>query len=132
MDLLSGSAELKLVAGVLDIAGKLRFDAGYWQLAKTGTPQLSDDVVIRRSGAAAKKDPAAIRLLSVDVEADLGRNFHFRGAGVESRLVGAVRLRSDGTGMPQAVPGSIRTRDGLFDVMGRSSRSSAASSTSTA
>ncbi|QKS29937.1 MAG: translocation/assembly module TamB domain-containing protein [Candidatus Accumulibacter similis] len=116
--LLSGTAEMKLAAGVLDIVGSLRFDAGYWQLAKTGTPQLSDDVVIRRGGAPARKDEAAIRLLSVDVEADLGRNFHFRGAGVESRLVGAVRIRSDGTGMPRAT-GSIRTRDGLFDAYGQ-------------
>ena len=116
--LLSGTAELKLAAGMLDIAGKIRFDAGYWQLAKAGAPQLSDDVFVRRAGGAAKKDAAAIRLLSIDVEADLGRNFHFRGAGVESRLVGTVRIQSDGTGIPRAT-GSIRTRDGLFDAYGQ-------------
>ena len=116
--LLSGAAELKLVAGMLDVSGKLRFDAGYWQLAKAGAPQLSDDVVIRRAGGAAKKDTGAIRLLAVDVEVDLGRNFHFRGAGVESRLVGTVRIQSDATGVPRAT-GSIRTRDGLFDAYGQ-------------
>ncbi|MEF8755662.1 MAG: translocation/assembly module TamB domain-containing protein [Accumulibacter sp.] len=116
--LLSGAAELKLAAGRLDVAGKLRFDAGFWQLAKAGAPQLSDDVVVRRAGGAAKKDAAPLRLLAVDLEVDLGRNFHFRGAGVESRLVGSVRLQSDGSGIPRAT-GTIRTRDGLFDAYGQ-------------
>ncbi|MCM8611933.1 translocation/assembly module TamB domain-containing protein [Accumulibacter sp.] len=116
--LLSGTAELKLAAGMLDVAGKLRFDAGFWQLAKAGAPQLSDDVVVRRPGGSAKKDAAPVRLLAVDLEVDLGRNFHFRGAGVESRLVGTVRLQSDGSGIPRAT-GTIRTRGGVFDAYGQ-------------
>jgi translocation and assembly module TamB len=52
------------------------------------------------------------------MDADLGRHFHFRGAGVESRLVGAVNIRSDGTGVPRAT-GSIRTRDGRFNAYGQ-------------
>ncbi len=114
--LVSGDGELKLGERVLDVLGRIQIDAGYWELAKAGTPQLSDDVVIKRAGEARPSVPA--RLLSLNLETDLGRNFHFRGAGVESRLVGAVRIRSEGSGLPRAT-GSIRTRDGRFDAYGQ-------------
>ncbi|MCM8599850.1 MAG: translocation/assembly module TamB domain-containing protein [Candidatus Accumulibacter sp.] len=114
--LVSGDAELKLGERVLDVLGRLQIDAGYWELARSGTPQLSDDVIIKRAGQAKPSVPA--RLLSLDLEADLGSHFHFRGAGVESRLVGAVRVRSNGSGLPRAT-GSIRTRDGRFDAYGQ-------------
>ncbi|MBK7953667.1 MAG: translocation/assembly module TamB domain-containing protein [Candidatus Accumulibacter sp.] len=112
----SGDAELKLGERVFDVLGRFRIDAGYWELAQAGTPQLSDDVVIKRAGQAKASAPA--RLLSLNLEADLGRNFHFRGAGVESRLVGAVTIRSERGGLPRAT-GSIRTRDGRFDAYGQ-------------
>jgi translocation and assembly module TamB len=116
--LVSGDAEIKLGERVLDIVGRLKLDAAYWELARTGAPQLSDDVVIRRSGAGQAKPAAPARLLSVNLTADLGRNFHFRGAGVETRLVGALNIRSDGMGTPRAT-GSIRTRGGRFDAYGQ-------------
>lgn len=114
--MVSGDAELKLGERVLDVLGRLKIDAGYWELARIGTPQLSDDVVIRGPGRAKASAPA--RLLSLNLEADLGSHFHFRGAGVESRLVGAVKVRSESGGPPRA-NGSIRTRDGRFDAYGQ-------------
>jgi translocation and assembly module TamB len=75
-------------------------------------------VVIKRPGTGQAKPSAPARLLSVNLEADLGRNFHFRGAGVESRLVGAVKFAPRGAGLPRAT-GSIRTRDGRFDAYGQ-------------
>jgi translocation and assembly module TamB len=116
--LVSGDAQIKLAGGAVEMLGNFKLDAGYWELAQTGTPRLSDDVVIKRASAGQAKSSLPARLLSVNVDADLGRHFHFRGAGVESRLVGAVNIRSDGTGVPRAT-GSIRTRDGRFNAYGQ-------------
>jgi len=116
--LVSGDTQLKLGERGFEIAGSVKVDAGYWQLAKTSTPQLSDDVVIHRLHSGEKKPSLPLRLLAVSLDADLGHNFHFSGAGVESRLVGAVKLRSEGAGLPRAT-GTIRTRDGRFDAYGQ-------------
>ncbi|MDS4014514.1 MAG: translocation/assembly module TamB domain-containing protein [Candidatus Accumulibacter sp.] len=115
--LVSGNAELALAAGTLAVVGQLAVDAAYWQLAGLSRPRLSDDVLVRQGGAQAPSSGAP-RLLSVDLQTDLGRHFHFRGAGVESRLAGAVRLRAQG-GEPLRASGSIRTRDGRFDAYGQ-------------
>lgn len=114
----SGDAELKLGERVLDVIGRLQLDAAYWELARSGTPQLSDDVLIKRQGSGQAKASVPARLVSLNLEADLGRHFHFRGAGVESRLVGALKVRSEGSGMPRAT-GSIRTEEGRFDAYGQ-------------
>jgi translocation and assembly module TamB len=116
--LVSGDAKLTLGEKVLDVLGKFKVDAGYWELAKSGTPQLSDDVVVIRAGDGKAKVPPASRLLSLNIDADLGRHFHFRGAGVESRLAGSLKIESDGSGMPRA-DGSIRTVGGRFDAYGQ-------------
>ncbi|WP_300339426.1 translocation/assembly module TamB domain-containing protein [Accumulibacter sp.] len=116
--LVSGDAKLTLGEKALDVLGSFRVDAGYWELAKSGTPQLSDDVVIKRQGSGKAKVPPPARLLSLNLDADLGRHFRFRGAGVESRLAGEVKLRSEGGGLPRAT-GSIRTVGGRFDAYGQ-------------
>jgi translocation and assembly module TamB len=116
--LVSGDAKLTLGEKLLDVLGKFKVDAGYWELAKSGTPQLSDDVLIKRKGQSKAKAPAAARLLSLNIDADLGSHFHFRGAGVESRLAGSLKIESDGTGLPRAT-GSIRTVGGRFDAYGQ-------------
>ena len=114
---LSGDGELRVGEQTLNVGGKLRVDAGLWSLAEAGRPRLSDDVVIRQTQTAADKSQVA-RRLSLDIEAALGRSVHFRGAGVESRLAGQIRVRSDDAGLPRA-SGSIRTVDGRFDAYGQ-------------
>lgn len=114
---LSGESELRLGEKVLDVGGNLRVDAGLWSLAEAGRPRLSDDVVIRKPQAPGGTSPVA-RKLRLDLEATLGRSVHFRGAGVESRLAGQIRLRSDDAGLPRA-SGSIRTIGGRFDAYGQ-------------
>ena len=114
---ISGDGRLTWQGDTLGAKGKLAVDAGYWQLAPSGAPRLSDDVVIKRAGAA----PPASGLrpkLDVDLAADLGKNFLFKGAGLSTRLVGDLRLRASGRDLPRA-SGSIRTRDGRFDAYGQ-------------
>ena len=116
--LVSGDTQLKLGERGFEIVGSVKVDAAYWQLAKTSTPQLSDDVVIHRRNGGAQNPSLPVRQLAVSLDADLGHSFHFSGAGVESRLVGAIKLRSEGAGLPRAT-GTIRTRDGRFDAYGQ-------------
>jgi len=114
---LSGDGRLTWQGDTLGAKGKLTVDAGYWQLAPSTAPRLSDDVVIKRPGS----DSTSSRLrpkLDLDISADLGRDFLFSGAGLSSRLVGDVRLRASGRDLPRA-SGSIRTREGRFDAYGQ-------------
>jgi translocation and assembly module TamB len=115
--LLSGQGRLSWQAGTLSARGQLQVDAGYWQLARSGAPQLSDDVSVVRTGAPAAVPPFRPRL-DLDIQADLGRNFLFDGAGLNSRLTGALRVTAQGRDMPRA-SGSIRTEDGRFEAYGQ-------------
>ena len=114
---LSGEGDLRVGEKALDVGAKLRIDAGLWSLAESGRPSLSDDVVIHQAQAAGGRSQVA-RKLRLDLEAALGRSVHFRGAGVESRLAGQIRVRSDDAGLPRA-SGSIRTVGGRFNAYGQ-------------
>jgi translocation and assembly module TamB len=114
---ISGDGRLALQDAALSVRGKLAVDAGYWQLAQMGTPRLSDDVVIKSKYA----DPAASKprpRLDLDLGADFGQHFLFRGAGLSTRLSGDLRLRAEGRDLPRA-SGNIRMRDGRFDAYGQ-------------
>lgn len=113
----SGNGRLSWQHGTLGAQGRLAVDAGYWQLAKGGTPRLSDDVVVKRPGS--EKPAATLRpKLDLDITADLGNTFLFNGAGLSSRLVGEVRITAKGRDLPRA-SGTIRTRSGRFEAYGQ-------------
>lgn len=113
----SGNGRLSWQHDTLGAQGRLAVDAGYWQLAKGGTPRLSDDVVVKRPGS--EKPAAALRpKLDLDIVADLGNTFLFNGAGLSSRLVGEVRITARGRDLPRA-SGTIRTRKGRFEAYGQ-------------
>jgi translocation and assembly module TamB len=113
----SGDGRISWIKDVLGVRGKLAVDAAYWQLARLETPKLSDDVVVRTS--AGTKEAAAYRpRVDLDLEADLGRNFQFRGIGLSTRLAGNIRVQAQGRDLPRA-SGRIRTRDGRFDAYGQ-------------
>lgn len=113
---LSGSGRLGWTQAALAIDGKLAIDGAWWQLAPAGAPRLSDDVVVRRPGAAKAAPPRPN--LALDLGIDLGRHFLFDGAGLSTRLAGEVRLSAAGRDLPRA-SGSIRTRDGRFEAYGQ-------------
>jgi len=113
----SGDGRLSWRDNTLGASGRLAVDAGYWQLARSGTPQLSDDVTIKRP--AGEKPAASLRpKLEIDIASDLGRNFLFSGAGLTARLDGDIRLRASGRDLPRA-SGRIRAVDGRFDAYGQ-------------
>lgn len=112
----SGDGRLTWRDNTFGARGKLAIDAGYWQLAKSGTPQLSDDVVIKRP--ASEKTAALRPKLDIDLTVEFGRNFLFSGAGLSARLAGDIKLRANGRDLPRA-SGSIRTVGGRFDAYGQ-------------
>jgi translocation and assembly module TamB len=74
----SGDGRLTWKDRALGAHGKLTVDAGYWQLAPSGAPRLSDDVIITRPGS--DQPAASLRpKLELDISTDLGRNFLFKG-----------------------------------------------------
>ncbi|GHU27550.1 hypothetical protein AGMMS50256_07640 [Betaproteobacteria bacterium] len=113
---LSGAGQISWQAGIPGISGNVGIDAGYWQLAPTGMPRLSDDVLVKRPETPEQR---GIRPnLDLDLKADLGRRFLFRGAGLQTWLAGDVRLNARGRDLPRA-SGTIRLRDGRFDAYGQ-------------
>ncbi|MBL8420217.1 MAG: translocation/assembly module TamB domain-containing protein [Dechloromonas sp.] len=113
----SGDGRISWIKDVLGIKGKLAADAAYWKLVDIGTPRLSDDVVIMTS--AGTREAAAYRpRLDLDLEADAGGNFQFRGFGLSARLAGNIRVQAQGRDLPRA-SGRIRARDGRFDAYGQ-------------
>ena len=115
--LVSGNGRLAWRDGALAIRGQLSADAGYWQLAPAGAPRLSDDVVIKRPGSE-KPVPGVRPELDLDITTDLGQALYFSGAGLQSRLLGAVRLRASGRDLPRA-SGTIRAVDGRYQAYGQ-------------
>ena len=114
----SGEGRAVLGRGGLDLVGQLRVDAGLWVLAQSGAPRLSSDIVIKQPQGGKKGASRRPLVPGIDLRADLGRSFHFRGAGLESRLTGVLRVRADGGEQPRA-SGSIATEGGRFDAYGQ-------------
>ncbi len=97
----------------LSVRGAVTVDAAAIEYAELGTPQLSDDVVIK--GRAPRAAPLRV---AMEVAVDLGHRFYFHGRGLDTQLVGNLAVRSDALGRPTAV-GTIATRGGTFDAYGR-------------
>ncbi|MDR1646952.1 MAG: translocation/assembly module TamB domain-containing protein [Zoogloeaceae bacterium] len=103
------------------LEAKLGVDGGYWQLADMGAPQLSADVRVIRKGdapAAATDVPPVKTNTVARIAVNLGSNFYFAGAGVRTRLRGALELAGDERA-PLRATGSIRTVGGQFDAYGQ-------------
>ena len=113
----SGDGRLAWHADTLTVRGKMAADAAYWRLAPMGAPRLSEDVVVL--GEDGQAQPAGFRpRLDLDLEGDVGRNFMFSGLGLETRLVGSIRVQAQGRDLPRA-SGRIRTQGGRFEAFGQ-------------
>jgi translocation and assembly module TamB len=111
----SGEGTLQLDDNRLSITGKLRADRGFFELPEKSEVVLSDDIVI--VGKTAGKDAPRMKT-RVDLNLDLGEQFKVRGAGLNGRLAGTMRVVSADTGLPRAV-GTLRIEDGTYTVYGQ-------------
>jgi len=112
--MMSGDVSANTAWDAVSVVGKLRADAGYFELAGAAPPRLSDDVVIRGRAPAADK---AVRF-SVDIDVDLGNQLYFSGRGLNTRLAGGLRLRAEPKSAMRVL-GSVSAASGTFDAYGQ-------------
>lgn len=129
----SGTLQGRLDQARLRIGGDLVVDQALFILPEETTPRLGADVVVLRatppatsgtartpaaasSGARRQGTPEA----DLEVALDLGREFQIRGRGIETRLAGALTLRSTlADGEAPAVTGALRTVGGRYRAYGQ-------------
>jgi translocation and assembly module TamB len=99
----SGVTQLKLDRQRLQLTGELTADRARLEIPEASRPELSSDVVI--VGRPPREKPVAQRYpLALDLTLKLGDDFLFKGAGLDARLGGQLRvftvnqtLRGEGT-----------------------------------
>jgi translocation and assembly module TamB len=128
----SGKVSAGLSEARLTLRGALTADSALFTLPDDTTPQLGDDVVVRRpaslpaSGAAgARQNPASAPATSkvriapdVQIDLDLGPDFQVRGRGLVTRLAGKLTLVAK-DGAPLSLNGNVRTVRGTYQAYGQ-------------
>jgi translocation and assembly module TamB len=110
----SGSGKLGLTPEGARLEGRTRVDAAAIAYTPTLRAGLDDDVIVR-----GRSTPAPRRLhLAVDLLADLGERCYFSAKGLNARLTGEVRLRTQGQA-PLVAHGAIGMVDGVYDAYGQ-------------
>jgi translocation and assembly module TamB len=114
---LSGTGEASWVDKRIQVQASLKADQGLIELPKGDAPSTSDDVIVlgQQPAAARKKSPYALRF---DLNIDLGDRFFLKGRGLDAQLGGAVKLASEGGGLPRS-SGSIRIVKGAYAAYGQ-------------
>lgn len=126
----SGELKAALQGAAAELTGKLRVDQARILLPDEGTPQLGDDVVVRKAGAAAvgprapaqaaspQADARSGRSLKLAVQIDLGRDFRVQGKGIDTRLAGNLDLTGQAVDAPR-LTGTVNTVDGQYRAYGQ-------------
>lgn len=121
----SGEADLGLDREQISVRGDFRADEGRIDITQSDAPSLSDDVRIEQPGSRdgssrspASSQGAAARALVLDVRFDPGDRFRLRGRGLDTLLVGDIRLTNPRGQL--AAHGEIRTERGTFEAYGQS------------
>ncbi|MDB5801923.1 MAG: hypothetical protein JWL63_2862 [Rhodocyclales bacterium] len=112
--LVSGTAGIVSGWDHMDLTAKLRADAGFVGVPKSGAPVLGDDVLVR---GRQPRPPQRMRV-NADIDFDFGNNFIVKAWGIDTWLDGQLRVRLAQGQVPRAT-GALRTRDGIFDAYGQ-------------
>src|SRR5690606_22939489 len=114
--MMTGNVRLEAELPNVAITGKVTADAGWFDLDMLGgIPTVDSDVVVLRKGE--EQDVSVPLGISLDLEVDLGPRFYLTGYGLNSGLVGNMRvIMNQGklTGM-----GALRTRGGAIEAYGQ-------------
>ncbi len=113
--ILSGSGEARSTWTSLALEARLGVDSGYFELAESPPPSLSDDVVIL--GAEEAEAGGGLKV-SADVLVLLGDRLYLSALGVDTRLTGELRLRLR-EGEPLTAVGTIATVGGSYRGFGQ-------------
>jgi translocation and assembly module TamB len=115
----SGRGGVIMTPTRVDISADLRADGAYINFdALRGPRQLPGDVVVVRAPADQRAPPPAPVAVYLQVNGDLGPRFYIRGAGLEARLAGELRVDGRPGGLLLA-QGSVRTVDGQYAAYGQ-------------
>ncbi|WP_373976732.1 translocation/assembly module TamB domain-containing protein [Chitinibacter sp. SCUT-21] len=113
---ISGQSAINVRENDISIQGAVKADSGDIQFQANDVPTLSKDIrVVGREKDQAK--PVVMKL-HMQLDVDLGQNFMFRGYGLESRLVGKLRLKSQ-PNAPLSATGTINTEEGEYKAYGQ-------------
>jgi translocation and assembly module TamB len=114
----TGGANMVFSPKRVRLDGALVADAGYIDIARPTVPALSDDVIVVRAVDAPRRTAEPRVAFDFDFGIDLGPAFVLLGSGVDTRLVGALRVRHEGRGVIRAT-GTVEARDGTYEGYGQ-------------
>jgi translocation and assembly module TamB len=112
----TGGANIEFTKKRVQLNGAMAADAGYVDFSRPQLPSLSSDVVVQESSSKpVTREPAVA--VGFDLGIALGDSFYLRGSGLDTRIAGAVRLRSDGQTV--RATGALNAEDGTFEGYGQ-------------
>lgn len=116
----TGGAHIVFTPKQISIQGAARLDAGYIDITRRQAPALSSDVTIVRSDAPAAQPRSSAPRIALDfsVGIDLGPAFIVHGAGLDTRVEGALQLKHAGGGQVRAT-GALQAHDGVYEGYGQ-------------
>lgn len=115
--MVTGKLNVDMPSPALSIDGELTVDAGWVDLDMlSSVPTLDGDVVVIRPGQ--KQEESSPLDITLNILIDLGPRFYITGYGVDSGLVGELRIVKAPQGRPMAY-GVLRTRGGAIEAYGQ-------------
>lgn len=111
---LSGKTRLQFDSTGLALTGTLKVDRARLEMPEASPPSLSDDVIVVRKDALASRQAGKSQALRLDLRIELGDRTYFKGAGLDARLGGALRVFSDPRGLRGE--GAIQVEEGRFSA----------------
>lgn len=117
---LTGEVTAALAGPQLQLRGRLKADSALFVLPDETTPSLSSDVIVRTTRTLEVQPTLAERVKAdVSVDLDLGEAFMVRGQGLETRLAGALNVRSTPDTPTPRITGEVRTVSGTYRAYGQ-------------
>ncbi|HTT12794.1 MAG TPA: translocation/assembly module TamB domain-containing protein [Burkholderiaceae bacterium] len=113
----SGGANLELAPQRVQLNGAVAIDAGFIDFSHPDLPSLSSDVTVIESSTAPRDREPQVQV-GFDLGLDMGSATYLRGMGLDTRLAGAVRVRSEGRGIIRA-SGEVNAVDGIYQGYGQ-------------
>ena len=111
---ISGDSVVGWQEGTAKAKGQFEVNSGFVDIGVSGTPELSDDVVIVGKGHDSGKKTA----ISLDVSISLGDGIRLQGRGLDALLVGQVRLLAS-AGDALRAQGTLSVASGTFKAYQR-------------
>ncbi len=114
----TGGANIVFDPRQVQLNGALVANAGFVDFSRPDLPTLSADVrVLRATEPPVAREEAPLGI-NFDLGIDLGEAFYLRGAGLETRVEGQLRLRAQGRGAIHAT-GALEAREGTYEGFGQ-------------